>query len=121
MEEYFKRFPKRLKTFEETRKEKQLDILTLQENRFGHIHVFRGDQSGKLICKGGRVISGGFFGCSNFETTEGKESDKYLQFDYEIKSVQDRLPVDKWEELENGYEVVVDNPDLVEYLFGEEE
>lgn len=71
--------------------------ITLVQNRFGNIHGFVGNQKGKLTNTGSNV------------QLNGKDSNLYWQFQADIEFIKDMLTAEQKEELENGYEIVVED------------
>jgi hypothetical protein len=71
----------------------QYPEVTIQMDSMGNLHVWNGfvdvEKLGKYLYHG-----------------DGREADKYFQFDHDIKSFTDHLPIEDKRELEKGYAVV---------------
>ena len=71
--------------------------ITIIRNRFGHLHVFKGNCEGQLTDTGSNV------------KYNGKESDVYLQVDTDIQAVKEMLSFKQLANLEAGWEVVIED------------
>jgi hypothetical protein len=75
--------------------------ITVIRNRFGHLHVFKGIQEGKLTNSGSNVL------VNQYDGTH--ESDLYLQVDTDIEGLKESMTKRQREDLDAGYEVVMED------------
>jgi len=72
--------------------------ITIIRNRFGHLHIFKGDQSGNLTDLGDNVL------------LNGEESELYFQTDTDINAIKDFMSKQQITDLDDGFEVVIADP-----------
>ena len=71
--------------------------ITLIKNRFGHVHIFKGNQQGKLTDLGDNVL------------LNGNESEIYIQIDTDISFIEHSLTKEQRETFNNGFEIVIND------------
>lgn len=80
--------------------------ITLIMNRFGHVHIFKGDKQGKLRHY------------DNVLDFEDKESEIYVKNQTDIEGLELFLTQQQIKDLHNGYEIVI-NDDMGYFQEGE--
>ena len=71
--------------------------ITIIKNRFGHIHIFKGNQDGQLTDLSSNIL------------LNGKESDLYLQLDTDINALIEYLTAKQKKTFNDGFEVVIED------------
>jgi len=76
--------------------------ITVIQNRFGHLHIFKGNQKDKLTDLGSNIL------------LNDKESELYMQVDTDINGLKEYMTKQQIKDLNAGYEVVIDDPGYFE-------
>jgi len=71
--------------------------ITIISNRFGHVHIFKGNLEGQLTDLSSNVLY------------NNKESDLYLQIDTDIKALMEHLTAKQKKTFNSGFEVVIED------------
>lgn len=78
--------------------------ITVIRNKFGHLHIFKGNQNGKLSNSNTNIL------------LNGKESDLYFQIDTDIEAIKEFMTKQQKRDLDNGYAVVIDDIGYKEFM-----
>jgi hypothetical protein len=80
--------------------------ITAIMNRYGHIHIFKGDQSGNLVHLGPNVLKRDY---DKHVSKNNRESELYLQSESDIMAFCDNLDNSQAIDLQLGYEIVLND------------